>query len=245
MTDTEVQTVRRSLPTLTELATEINQEHTQCGAAFLDSTRHARNAGGMLIEAKGRVQHGEWADWIKENVTFSERTAQLYMCISRKWPEIEAQLSATPVADFSVRQIQGLLAAPAENDGRSARAKVESVGPEAREVAVEIVANEPTATVEAASDTDTPTAEVHTTTEEPEEHPGYSKSRKVRRSPDGCTDRALGMIEVAIQTLAYKWDDADQDRWRPQLRALRRSISRLLNGTYDNVVEEGENGAPA
>ncbi len=211
---TEVQTVR-SLPALTELATEINREHTQCGVAFLDSTRHARNAGGMLIEAKGQVQHGEWADWLKENVTFSERTAQLYMRISRSWPEIETQLSATGVADFSVRQIQGFIAAPAENDGRSVRVKAEKVEPEVRKV----------------SDADTPTAEVHTTTED---HPGRSMSLKVRRSPDGHTDRALGMIEVGIRTLVYKWDEVDQDRWKPQLRVLRRSISRLLNGTWDH-----------
>ncbi len=42
--------------------------------------------GRRLEEAKLRVPHGQWGDWLKNEVQFSERTAQNFMRIAREYP---------------------------------------------------------------------------------------------------------------------------------------------------------------
>lgn len=50
---------------LTTLADEINAEHRSCDEALREGLRHALRAGELLIEAKSRVQHGEWGRWLE------------------------------------------------------------------------------------------------------------------------------------------------------------------------------------
>jgi hypothetical protein len=66
----------------------------------------------LLLEAKGQVAHGQWLLWLKANVAFSERTAQGYMTVARRWEELEAK--AQRVADLPFRDAVKLLAAPAQ-----------------------------------------------------------------------------------------------------------------------------------
>ncbi len=42
--------------------------------------------GRRLEEAKLRVPHGQWGDWLKNEVQFSERNAQNFMRIAREYP---------------------------------------------------------------------------------------------------------------------------------------------------------------
>jgi hypothetical protein len=49
----------------------------------------------MLIEAKGRVEHGEWLYWLKANFHATSRTAQKYMLLAEHWPAIAANAKST------------------------------------------------------------------------------------------------------------------------------------------------------
>lgn len=106
------ETAKRNLPTrdLPTLATAANAEHRAAEAAARSALEHARNAGELLLEAKGQVEHGKWTAWIREHVEFAPRTARLYMRIARRWPELEAHTengNALPI-----REAAGLLAEP-------------------------------------------------------------------------------------------------------------------------------------
>lgn len=68
-----------------EIASRINEEHTRAFEKAQDALSHARAAGELLIEAKGLLKHGEWGNWLVENVAFTERTAQSYMRLARNW----------------------------------------------------------------------------------------------------------------------------------------------------------------
>ena len=46
-----------------------------------ESVSAALEAGGLLTEAKGRLQHGEWGDWIGR-VGLAKRTASTWMKLS-------------------------------------------------------------------------------------------------------------------------------------------------------------------
>lgn len=96
---------------LLDLATQINAEHDAAGAAMSSALSHAVNAGRLLIEAKGTVDHGEWADWLSDNVTFTDRTARRYVQLATQLPELEA-ISGHAVSDLPVREALKLLAKP-------------------------------------------------------------------------------------------------------------------------------------
>lgn len=94
---------------LDEIAATITREHAEIETAMRESMARAVKIGSLLIEAKQLVKHGEWGTWLKANCTFSERTAQNYMRISARYPELEK--SAT-VADLTYREAIALLAEP-------------------------------------------------------------------------------------------------------------------------------------
>jgi hypothetical protein len=79
------------------LAEEIKRAHAGVKAAVQVAAEHALEAGRGLIEAKALVKHGEWLPWLKKNVGFSERTAQLYMRI------VELGFKSSTVADLGLQ----------------------------------------------------------------------------------------------------------------------------------------------
>ena len=89
--------------TLDGLAGQINAEHRAAQQAARKTITHVLKAGELLIEAKAKVQHGEWLSWLQQNCTFSERTAQTYMRVAREYPKLD-EVNAQRVADFSLRQ---------------------------------------------------------------------------------------------------------------------------------------------
>ena len=42
----------------------------------------ARQAGELLIEAKQRLEHGQWSEWVKTHTSLSFRTAQVYIQVA-------------------------------------------------------------------------------------------------------------------------------------------------------------------
>jgi len=101
---------------LADLAERINAAHQQCEQALKAGLAHALEAGRLLLEAKGQVEHGQWLPWVEANCRFSERTAQAYMRVVRSLPELEAK--AQGLADLTFEQSVELLASPCQDDER-------------------------------------------------------------------------------------------------------------------------------
>jgi hypothetical protein len=101
-----------SEPPLEQLAERINAAGEQAASALQAGLQHARGAGDLLLQAKARLPHGRWLPWLKANVRFSERTAQAYMRLAKRWGELEAK--AQGLADLTFEGGLKLLAAPAE-----------------------------------------------------------------------------------------------------------------------------------
>jgi hypothetical protein len=97
-------------PVLQDFAARINTAHAACEGAFKAGLLQAREAGELLLQAKELVAHGAWLPWLEANCTVSERTAQGYMRVARRWVELEAK--APRAADLSVREAIALLSAP-------------------------------------------------------------------------------------------------------------------------------------
>lgn len=89
-------TIIKSTPSelSTTLARTINGIHSECMTIdnqlemiVLQKINLVRECGIMLIEAKAQASHGQWLPWIKDNLTMSEDTAQLYMRFAKANPE--------------------------------------------------------------------------------------------------------------------------------------------------------------
>src|SRR4051794_803573 len=76
-------TMGSDLTRLDDLASRINAEHAACESAMKEGLRRAIEAGRLLIEARGMVEHGGWAPWIRDHCRFGLRTAQGYMKVAR------------------------------------------------------------------------------------------------------------------------------------------------------------------
>jgi hypothetical protein len=100
------------VPNLAQLAEQINAEHQLALTSARTALGHARSAGSLLIQAKEQCGHGHWLPWLEANVKFSERTAQAYMRVAKRWQELEAKAQAT--ADLTIEDGLKLLAKPAE-----------------------------------------------------------------------------------------------------------------------------------
>lgn len=56
--------------------------------------------GYKLIEAKEKLQHGEWGDWLRERIDFSQRTANQFMRIAKEFgtnPQMIINLDTTKI----------------------------------------------------------------------------------------------------------------------------------------------------
>lgn len=76
-------------------AAEIGEHHQRAKSLSVEAVKHARLAGALLLSVKAEMPHGAFLPWIKENVTFSERTAQRYMNAAAPTPK-PPRLTHTP-----------------------------------------------------------------------------------------------------------------------------------------------------
>jgi hypothetical protein len=100
---------------LSDLAAKINAAHGQVETALRAGLQHAHQAGVLLNEAKSRCRHGQWLLWLQGNVNFSVRTAQAYMRIADRWPELE-EVKAQRVALLPYRDALAAIANSEQND---------------------------------------------------------------------------------------------------------------------------------
>lgn len=77
---------------------------------ILDAQRRGGEAiltiGRCLIEAKEMLPHGEWLPWLNEKVAYSERTAQNFMAVARRYSNPQT------LADLGMAKALALLALP-------------------------------------------------------------------------------------------------------------------------------------
>jgi len=100
----------RSVPvrSLSQLALAIRDEVDAADREFQSAVQHATKAGELLIEAKGKVGHGGWLPWLRENFSGSVRSAQGYMRLAAD------QANAQRVAHLGIKGAPRELAARPE-----------------------------------------------------------------------------------------------------------------------------------
>jgi hypothetical protein len=97
---------------LADLAARIRTEHDAATVSMKAGVLHAIQAGALLIEAKEKLEHGQWLPWLKANCEISERTAQQYMRLARHRDEIDTK--SAEHADLPVSRALRLLAKPVD-----------------------------------------------------------------------------------------------------------------------------------
>lgn len=97
-----ITTTGRSISTVTAEIVAISNQAAQM--AYMSMVE----IGRRLVEAKALVDHGEWGDWLKNEVKFSQRTATNFMNIYQRSTEGNSQT----FANLGYSQIVQLLALP-------------------------------------------------------------------------------------------------------------------------------------
>lgn len=98
-----------------QLTIEVNTIYQQMEAIGNIGLQLAAEAGERLIEIKGRLSHGEFESWCKDNLTFSKRKAENMMRWSQKCKDENSIFSKTQTfTDLGISKVWALLAAPEE-----------------------------------------------------------------------------------------------------------------------------------
>jgi len=100
------------LKQLAELATRINTEHAAIVKAHQDTiaanygvVERAIALGQILHQAKDKVGHGGWLNWLKSNCPeVSERTAQRYMNLANKGAMLREKMKSATMADLTLNR---------------------------------------------------------------------------------------------------------------------------------------------
>ena len=88
---------------LARLAREANEAHAQAQDLFKRGTEHAMAAGKALLKAKAKLKHGAWGPWLAQNFEGSERSAQLYMRLTKHIRGLDDE-TRNAVAELSLRE---------------------------------------------------------------------------------------------------------------------------------------------
>ena len=108
--------------TIDDLAARIVAEHKAVRAAMKSTLEHAMVCGDLLIEAKAKLEHGEWLPWLAEHCkSLSERTAQIYISLAKNRAALEAKSAASADLTMTIRDALELIARQAEPAFRSPR----------------------------------------------------------------------------------------------------------------------------
>ena len=98
-----------------QLTIEVNTIYQQMEAIGNIGLQLAAEVGERLIEIKGRLAHGEFESWCKDNLTFSKRKAENMMRWSQKCKDENSIFSKTQTfTDLGISKVWALLAAPEE-----------------------------------------------------------------------------------------------------------------------------------
>lgn len=98
------------------IAAEIRDIHSQTQKVVI---YNAIEIGRRLVEAKSLLQHGEWSNWLKESVNYSQSTANNFMRLFEEYGANQITLldnnTKSPIYDrLTYSQAVALLAVPEE-----------------------------------------------------------------------------------------------------------------------------------
>lgn len=93
----------RKINSLSTLAHKANEAHRAAEENASNAVSQAAVCGGYLAQAKEQLHHGDWQPWIEENFEGSRRTAQVYMQIAERKPELAEGAKAQHAAHLSIR----------------------------------------------------------------------------------------------------------------------------------------------
>ena len=187
----------KSTEELTEKANTLYQQMQLIGAMGIQV---AAQAGQCLTVIKERVGHGNWGNWCKQNLQFSERKAQNMMKLSAEMRE-KNSIFANPqtFADIEISKVYELLSAPEEVQ----KAMIEN--PEAEDMNVREFKDE--------------------IRRLKEELAAERAKEKINESEEELT-RAKEKIEELIQQLSLHQNEKSEDEWQKELEALKRQIAK-------------------
>ena len=108
-----VQKTERNIDVVT---TEIK---TLCEQARALALSYAIEIGRRLDEAKGMLSHGDWSEWLKNEVNFSQSTANNYMLLFKEYGSMQisifgAELKSQSFGNLSYTKALKLLSIPGE-----------------------------------------------------------------------------------------------------------------------------------
>lgn len=108
----EIMTAPREIGVITA---EIRTLHRQAQKIILE---YAVEIGRRLVEAKSLLSHGEWGDWLRDEVSFSHSTANNFMRIFEEYGAkqlgFETETNSQALANLSYTKALKLLAVPEE-----------------------------------------------------------------------------------------------------------------------------------
>ncbi|MEB0058813.1 DUF3102 domain-containing protein [Variovorax sp. LG9.2] len=133
---------------LPALAIKINNTVSAAEADAKSSMQRALEAGKLLTEAKEAVAHGEWQSWLVANCNVAARTAQAYMKLAKRLPELSAP-EAQRVADLPVRDAIRAITTDPVSPTRTASVDTIHFSAEKRNAAIDIFERSNTASKEA------------------------------------------------------------------------------------------------
>lgn len=100
---------------LRALAKQINAAHTAFEDGMRQSLAYAVEAGEKLVLVKEQLSHGEWLPWLKKHFHGTDRTAQRYVSLAGRLPELDS--NTTRVSDLSLRGALKLITKARHADG--------------------------------------------------------------------------------------------------------------------------------
>ncbi|WP_413164109.1 RusA family crossover junction endodeoxyribonuclease [Capilliphycus salinus ALCB114379] len=77
---------------LDQFASRIYQEHQRCVQSPKTSLIHACNAGVWLLKAQPLISTQTWENWLKTRCNLTLQTAQMYMRMAGKYPQIQENI---------------------------------------------------------------------------------------------------------------------------------------------------------
>jgi hypothetical protein len=77
--DSEAKNSAMQGDTVLDVIADINNEHRLAHESASKAVQHAIRCGELLIEQKGRLNHGEFMPWVEANCEFQYSTAARYM----------------------------------------------------------------------------------------------------------------------------------------------------------------------
>jgi len=114
---------------LAALAADIRSLHSGIRRSAEQIARDAIEAGRQLIEAKSKLQHGQWESWLRDHVAIRPRTARLYMQVARSGRDI-GNVADLGLAAAAKATDEAEIADRLRGAGRNALASIVAIGKE-------------------------------------------------------------------------------------------------------------------